>query len=347
MKKITRRIFWVAGIVGGTLLIAGFICFLYFGSLLNLINRSEITGNPSIAESDLVDPDDIVTPTISMPATPFPTTSQTATETTQPTTVMTLSDLPIPTSSSVYNILLIGTDNRGNESNGRSDAMIILSINKKTHKIHLVSLMRGLYVYIEGHDYSMLNNAFSWGGPRRLLTTIEQNLRVKINDYIVMDFDTFSQAIDLVGGVDIDLTVKEVENLTPIFPAAGLVEGSNHLSGELALAYARIRHIDSDYQRTGRQRAIINSLIHKITQMNLTDLDALARQLIPLLRTNLKSGTMISLLVGSLDYINYPVRQLMLPIRNSFETIVVRGIQMVQFDVNANIEELQRFLYED
>jgi polyisoprenyl-teichoic acid--peptidoglycan teichoic acid transferase len=349
MKKTPRMLIILSGVVIGVILIAGAVVLSYYDSLYRLIDHGEITGDPSIPESNLFDPEDLVT-TTSLSSDTSSSSSETNTtpsETTNPTTEMTLSTLPVLSDKNVYNILLIGTDNRGDEINGRSDAMIIFSINKKTRTIHLVSLMRGLYVKIEDHGWSMLNNAFSWGGSSKLILTIEENLRVHISDYVVINFSSFVQAIDAVGGVDIELTAAEVEQLAAFFPDAGLAEGYNHLDGQIALAYARIRHIDSDYRRTARQRTIINNLITKMTSLGPVELDTLARQLLPLVKSDISSSKMIDLLVNSPSYANYEVKELMLPIKGSFETIIVHGAQMVSFDVNANIEALQEFLYKD
>jgi LCP family protein required for cell wall assembly len=350
MKKTSRKLIIVSFAMIGVIFLAGAVALYYFDSLYMLLDISEITGDPSIPEIDLADPGEIVAETTlatTSSLASLPEASPAPTETTIPTTVMTLSSIPVPTSKNVYNILLIGSDRRENEVTGRSDAMIIFSINNKTRKIHLVSLMRGLYVKIEDHGYSMLNNAYSWGGPRRLLQTIEANLRVKVTDYVVADFSSFTKAIDLIGGIDINLTEAEVKYIAGTYPDAELVSGINHLCGEITLAYTRIRHIDSDYQRTARQRQVITSLVSSMIRQNPGELDAMARQVLPLMKTNVSSSKLIELIINSPQYAGFQVKQLMLPVRGSFETIVVNGIQMVDFDVTENIEALHRFLYVD
>lgn len=414
---IRRPIVTVFSVLIILLLVGSIGIVVYFNSLYYLLDRTEITGNPTIAERDLIDPEDLVpeetdgttqtrdgttqttggttqttgwttqsssgstigssgntgstrsqpiettlpdaspTPrettipaeTTGPSASPGPSISPTTLETSaQPTPPPTFEEsYPIPTSPDVYNILLIGTDNRGDAFSGRSDSMMILSINKRTRKIHLVSLMRGLYVKIEGHEYSMLNNSFSWGGVQLLLQTIKENFRVQIDDYLLINFAGFKQAIDIVGGVDIRLSAAEIEYLLLAFPEAVFKVGSNLLNGEVALCYARIRQIDSDYRRTARQRKVIENLISRLSKRSPAQIDLFMRRVLPLMKTNLSKATAIDLAVGALQFKSYPVSQLMLPLTNTYQTIIVRGAQMVSYDAAKNVSELQRFLYED
>jgi len=350
----TRKKILIAGsMLIGLLLVGVIVGLVYVQDLFSLVDRGEVTGNPSLQESDLIDPEETVIPTpavtsgsgsLSDPTSTGGSTTESATETTAIVTTEPL--MALRTDPDVYNILLIGTDNRGNEINGRSDAMIIFSINKRTKKIHLVSLMRGLYVDIPGRGFSMLNNSFSFGGSKLLRQTIENNLRVKIDDYVLINFSGFVQAIDTVGGVEISLTEAEAKELNGQFGSA-LTAGLTMLNGEQSLAYARIRHIDSDYKRTGRQRKVIECLLTRMRGLSAADLDATMRQLLPLVKTNLSSTRMISLGLDLLKRKSYPVSQLMLPINGTFETIIVRNIQVVQFDFNDNIAALQEFLFDD
>lgn len=335
----------------------------YIQSLVNLVHEESFTGDPSIPESDIGDPAETTTPDISAAPTPHPSaTDGVSTTTTEPkeTTISqqelarlaaeadleaAIADIPVIQNKSVYNILLIGTDNRGNEKNGRSDTMMILSVNKKTNQIHIVSLMRALYVKIPNHEFSMLNAAFSWGGPSLLLKTINENFRIKVDDYVLIDFSGFIQAIDAAGGVDINLTEAEVAYLLSYHPDRVITVGVNHLDGILALEYARIRKIDSDFRRTGRQRNLIEAMIRKMSAMSAADLDALARQILPLVRTNRTGSSLVSLAVDSLSFSGFPISQLMLPINGTHDMMIVRGVQMERFDAKANIEALQNFLY--
>lgn len=313
-------------------LVAGVI---YTRSLTDLVDQGDVTGNLSLQIGDLIKDEETVDQTDDADAISEAQSQQKE-----------INQINIPYSEDVYNILLIGSDNRGDETNGRSDAMIILSINKKTKKIHMVSLMRALYVNIPDHGYSMLNHSFSYGGSKLLLQTIEDNLRVKIDDYIMINFSGFTKAVDAVGGVDINLTKTEVDHLKET-EGYLLTAGMNHMDGALALSYSRIRHIDSDFQRTSRQRIVIDALINKMMKLNPIKLDSVARKILPLVKTNLDATKMIGMAIDALEFKDYERTQLMLPLDDTYKLIIVNKMEMVKFDFQKNIEALQEFLYMD
>lgn len=275
-------------IIGGTIvavaaiiLVAGHV---YLRSLTDLVEQGDVTGDPTLGITDLIQEEqETVNQSDDVAGISEAHSQQNE-----------IDQIDIPYSEDVYNILLIGSDNRGDEVNGRSDAMIILSINNKTQKVHMVSLMRALYVDIPGHGLSLLNHSFSYGGSKLLLQTIEDNFRIKIDDYAMIDFKGFTKAVDAVGGVDINLTKAEVNHLKETEGYA-LVAGVNHLDGALALSYSRIRHIDSDFQRTSRQRTVIDALISKITKLDPVKLDRVARKILPLIKTNLGADQIVYL----------------------------------------------------
>lgn len=393
MKK--RNPFLTAfSILAILILVVGIASVVYLNTLFNLLDRTEITGDPTIAESDLADPEDreplptesttksTTAATENHPSTEseqpagsqstaessVPDESESTSGTTETTAVPTETtgeagstqsitessrpltfeeQFPIPNDPGVYNILLIGVDTRAEGFGGRSDSMIILSINKRTHKIHMVSLARNLLVRIEGHENSMLNYAYSWGGVKLLLQTINDNFRLNLSDYLVINFSGFKKAIDYCGGVDIRLTKAEVDYMYLAFPSGSFKVGSNHLNGEQTLVYARIRWIDSDYSRTGRQRKVLDNLIYKLKRKTPAQLNTLMTKVLPLMRTNLSKTTAIELAVGALQYQSYPISQLMLPIAGTNTTVMVRGTQMISYDGIKNVTALHQFLYQD
>lgn len=335
---------------------------LYLKSLTDLVAYGEVPGDSQYQTSETFDEDPIAEPTPvvtglnidlpTQPITPTPEPSPTPKPTEDPRIVdarnqqQAALEIAIPKSSKVYNILLIGSDRREGETTGRSDSMIILSINRSTKKIHLVSLMRGLYVNIPGRGFDLLNASYSYGGSRLLRQTIEENFRVRIDDFIMIDFDGFTQAINTVGGVDIDLTSAEADTLNKEF-GAELLSGQNHLDGSLALGYSRIRHIDSDFSRTGRQRKVVQALISSAMSKNALELDAAIRDILPLIRTNLSGQALLGLGLDLVQYRDFPMSQLMLPVRCSYETMYVHRREVVKFDYDKNIDALHTFLFKD
>ncbi len=192
----------------------------------------------------------------------------------------------------VVNIMLIGQDRRPGEGRQRSDSMILATFNKSKGTITLTSFMRDQYVKIPGYKNNKMNAAYAFGGMSLLNETLETNFGVKVNGDVEVDFNSFEKLIDRLGGVDIKLTKKEASYMT-----AGskwdFTEGVNHLTGEQALIYSRIREIDSDYRRAQRQRNVISSLIRRYQELPVTEMVAMLEDILPLVKTNMTKGEII------------------------------------------------------
>lgn len=190
----------------------------------------------------------------------------------------------------VTNILLFGEDKHDDDDYGRADTMILLSIDKNNGQMKQTSLMRDVYVTIPGVGDDKLNAAFSSGGPKLAAETVEYNFGIKIDKYVVVDFDSFTDIIDSLGGIDLDLTYDEVSyinwqsyrnhqtddtdelkkdeyeyNMNDDGSYTALV----HLNGRQALWYARDRDsIGSDFDRTQRQRIVIDNIFSRLKNSN-------------------------------------------------------------------------------
>lgn len=175
-------------------------------------------------------------------------------------------------SKNVINVLLCGVDSETGKSDaGRSDIMMLVSINKKTKTITLVSLLRDSWTYMslpkrDGSYYDhyfKLNSAYSYGGPTTLLNTIENNYKIEIDQFIAVDFVSFPKLIDALGGVTVDVQEYEANYIRRTSSHKKFPYGTATLNGDQALIYSRIRKCDadSDISRTRRQRSIIKSLI--------------------------------------------------------------------------------------
>lgn len=164
-------------------------------------------------------------------------------------------------SEGIINILLIGEDRRPGEPRQRSDSMILCSFNTNTDTLTMISFLRDTYVYIPDHGNNKLNAAYQFGGAELLDETLSVNFGVHVDGNIMIDFDGFTSVINLLGGVDITLTEKEAAYLNEV-NGWNLTVGLNHLDGEKALAYSRIRKIDMDAVRAQRQRTVLTSLIN-------------------------------------------------------------------------------------
>jgi len=196
----------------------------------------------------------------------------------------------------VINIMLIGQDRLPGQGRQRSDAMILLTVNKSKGTITLTSFMRDQYVRIPGYKNNKMNAAYAFGGMKLLNETIETNFGVKVDGDIEVDFNNFENLIDMLGGVDIKLTSKEAKHLNSGY-GWKLSSGTQRLNGEQALAYSRIRKIDSDYRRAERQRTVISSLINRYKSLPLTEMLSMIEDILPLVTTNMSKNEIIDIAV--------------------------------------------------
>ena len=197
------------------------------------------------------------------------------------------------------NILLVGQDRREGEPRMHSDAMILVTINKTSKTLTMTSFMRDLWVQIPGYYKERLNVPYlidKVNGFDLLNKTLEYNFGVRAAHNVEVDFSGFSAAIDAVGGVDIQLTIAEAKYLNSQNKWK-LVEGSNQLTGEQALAYSRIRKIGNDFERTSRQRTVLNALIEKAKEISLAELYAMTKSVLPLLTTDMTDKEILDCIV--------------------------------------------------
>ncbi len=196
--------------------------------------------------------------------------------------------------SNLLNILLIGQDAREDDNQARSDSMILCSYNKKTNTLTMTSFLRDLYVEIPGHGGNRINAAYSFGGAKLLKKTLEHNFGLYIDGSLEVDFSHFSEIIDHLGGVEIQLRQDEAKVINKQ-TGSSLSEGLQRLDGLQALAYSRIRNldIDGDFSRTDRQRKIINALVDAFRDIGITDVPPLLNDLLPMLTTDLNPGQIL------------------------------------------------------
>lgn len=247
-----------------------------------------------------------------------------------------LDDNQIWYSDSVMNILLLGIDAKSN-----SDAMVVVSINKDTKDVKLVSFSRVAYVAIEGYSKTRLSHAHRYGGPQLIMDTIEKNYKIRIDNYISTTFENFMQAIDLMGGVDIGLTKAELD--TDIMHWALSKQGYTNfqpnvynLNGYAALNYVRLRSIDSDKERTQRQRNVLEALVKKAKQMSIIQIGRLIEEIFPLINTDLSKTQILSQLVNVYSYLSGGVTQYIIP-HKGYEIRNVDGfdVAMIKWDVEV------------
>ena len=196
--------------------------------------------------------------------------------------------------SGIVNFLLIGRDTQEGK-HGRSDSMILCTLNKAENKITLTSFLRDLYLPIPGHRSNRINAAYAFGGAPLLKETLESNFRLHIDGCIQADFSQFAQIIDLLGGVDITLRSDEAAHIARETGTI-LSEGTHTLNGVQALSYSRIRKLDKqgDFGRTDRQRKVLQSVADRVRSAPLPTLLSLVRRMIPMISTDLAAHDILS-----------------------------------------------------
>ena len=259
----------------------------------------------------------------------------------------------------VTNILLIGNDSRENGEDGRSDAMILLSISEKTRTVQMISFLRDMYVEIPGHDGNRLNAAYAYGGPELLMETVRENFQIPVSRYVLVNFEAFANLVDAVGGGDLELTSEEVEYvngyLVEYNQLTGRPEGTDyldtsrsgliHLNGPQALAYTRNRYIGTDFGRTERQRKVLSAVIGELPKALLTNPQGVLDGLLSNLTTNLTRGEFLRLTLDAGKLFTYDLQQGSVPVEGSYQNATIRGMAVLEVDFEQNIRYLNNRIY--
>lgn len=261
--------------------------------------------------------------------------------------------------SHVTSILLIGTDARDTSERGRSDSMILVSINSKTEKIYLTSFMRDAYVEIPQYGSDKLNAAYSYGGAELLMDTLELNYGVSIDDCMMVSFSGFAGVIDAFGGVEITMSDAEAQALNEILISevnelmgdardADLLEGGGTfvLNGKQALSYSRIRYVgNADFERTSRQREVMTQLFGNLKTGLVTAVPELVQSALPHVGTNMSTGEMYLLSLKVPFVLGYDTEQLQIPAEGTWSAQTVNGQSVLVVDFDENTRLLQETVY--
>ncbi|MCI9230920.1 MAG: hypothetical protein HFH96_07405 [Lachnospiraceae bacterium] len=263
----------------------------------------------------------------------------------------------------VVNILLIGNDSRENGEDGRSDAMILLSISSRTKTIYMTSLLRDIYVDIPGHDGNRLNAAYAFGGAELLMKTIEHNFGIPVNRYMLVNFEAFANLVDAVDGIELELTRDEIEYVNGYLVEYNMLTGREqgtdnmdlsvadngpavvHLNGPQALAYSRNRYLGTDFGRTERQRKVLTAVIGKLPGAVLTNAGGLIDSLMPNLTTNLTKNECFSLSLMAGKLLTYDIVSDNIPQPDTYRDVTIRQMQVLEVDFETNIRYLREKIY--
>lgn len=241
----------------------------------------------------------------------------------------------------ITNIVLFGIDTQDGVS-GRSDTIIILTVDTRTDKIKLSSIVRDSYVYIPGRGMDKINHAHAFGGAQLAIKTINTNFHLDIRRYISVNFTSLPKIIDKLGGVEVTITEKEFPQVPGITAA-----GTYNLTGSQALAFARIRKIDSDFERSRRQRDVIEAAIKKMFTQPVTSYPNIMSEVFPLLKTNMSSTEMLG--IGMSTVINNirTIEKMRYPTSASGKGQNINHVYYFVFDRARMIHEMGKYIYLD
>lgn len=253
--------------------------------------------------------------------------------------------------TNAFNVLLIGVDSRSDSMSGRSDCMILVSIDKSAKKAVMTSFLRDIYCYIPGYGSDRLNAAYAVGGTDLLTETIKANFGITVDWCVVVNFYLVMDLVDAVGGIDLDLTADEIRVMNQYYINAqnrliGQPDGTDilskddagtiHVNGNQALAYARVRYIGTDFARTGRQRTVIAKCLEKVKKMGLGEISSLAETFLPRVRTDLTEGNCAALLLMALNLGDYEMETMAVPVDGSWNNANIRGMSVLTIDFDEN-----------
>lgn len=251
--------------------------------------------------------------------------------------------------SEVFNILLVGVDARDYEENSRSDTIILASYNRTKHSVKLVSFLRDTYVNIPSKGWNKLNSATSFGGVGMLINTLNENFNLDIQHYVQIKFDDFKRVIDLMGGLDVELTDAEIRYINKklhiedndydndITAKAGVV----HLNGTQTLWHCRNRSIgNSDFTRTDRQREVLGLLLDKTLDLSASQMSALVYSMKDYVELNVPLNLILSLSKDAIIANELTVESYRVPFDGEFAFATKGGASVLTLDMKDTVVKL-------
>lgn len=258
--------------------------------------------------------------------------------------------------SKIKNIALFGIDAVDGEA-GRSDSIMIATIDQAHNKIKLTSIMRDSYVNIDGYGMDKINHAYAYGGPELAIKTLNQNFGLNIENFASVNFSSLPKVIDILGGIELDITSEELPYInnyisdidnkdgtktTPITSA-----GIQHVNGAQALSYARIRYTSGgDYERTQRHRTVLSAVFNKLYSAPISSYNSLLNEILPYVQTNLTATEILSLGTNVLS-VSSQLEQDRFPRDGYSEGAMIDGVYYLTFDIETTKNQLKDYIFND
>ena len=305
MKRVSKIVLIIIGIIIGVFLISIGGVYIYGRHIYNKVEKVE------------VDKDDIgITEEVEEKLSPY--------------------------SDSIINIALFGVDS-ADATTGRSDSIIIATIDTTHKKLKLTSIMRDSYVNISGIGNDKINHAYAFGGAQLAIKTLNENFDLNIEDFVAVNFDSLPKIIDMIGGVTVDITNEEVSHISGINSA-----GTYNLTGAQALAYSRIRYATGgDYVRTERQRTILTKMFEKILNINAAQYSTIISQMLPMVQTSLDYSKILELGTEVLKMGVTTLEQERFPLDGYCQGEMINGVYYLTFNKALTVEQLHNYIFED
>lgn len=258
----------------------------------------------------------------------------------------------------IKNIALFGVDS-SDGGYGRSDSILILTIDKINNELKLSSIMRDSYVSIPGYGNDKITHAYAFGGPQLAIKTLNQNFNLDIEDFATVNFESFPKIIDALGGIDIEVTQEEIDayiNINSHIEHLNILNQTNsplittpglqHVDGTQALAYSRIRYTDGgDSARTERQRIILQKLVDKLQETPIKQYNSLLNEFLPLIKTSLTSNQILGIASDVLKLSDSPIKQTTYPFQEDMIDSMINGIYYLQFNKDKTVHEMHNFIF--
>lgn len=250
----------------------------------------------------------------------------------------------------IINILIVGVDKRPTWSEaGRSDCVMVGTLDKKHNRLKLTSLMRDMYVDIPNHGKAKFNAAYSYGGVKLLYQTIAYNFDLQLDGYVLVDFAAFLKVIKKIGGVEVTLTEAEANYLIKAYKhgtVTKVVPGKQVLNAKQALAYTRIRQdAAGDFGRTARQRTVMQAIFAKAKSKSSSELLGVAETVMPYITTDLSNDEILDFLTDTIRMGTLEIDQKRIPVDNSYGQQRINNQAVLVPDLDRNKQELKDFIF--
>lgn len=257
----------------------------------------------------------------------------------------------------VVNILLCGEEAIGG-GRGRTDSIMIATINSVDQELKLTSIMRDSYVQIPGYTDNKINAAYHNGGMASLIKTVKKNFGIEVDGYVLVNFDSFEDIVDAVGGIDITLDEKEVRYLNSTNYISDpsnhtLSVGKNHMNGNQALGFARVRYVMrdgeyGDFARTLRHRTVMQALFQRVQDKSTLELIAMIPKILPMLTTDIKKNDLVKYITMGVKVReqNSKIATLNVPVEGAYKITRARGMSIILPEpLSKSVDQMQEFIY--